>query len=549
MRPSPSTPIAPSSPPRLASPHAAAMVAALGKEVASGTPSAQGRGSNVGQSDSRQLARYLQPVLSPPPSPPPGPGSTGHDGSAQKSESGHTEWHDARLLLRSSSALTSAGRAAASNAAPPAGIQQTSAPEERPAASAPSIPLELPSGGCFADCASCQCAGQLGELRERLGEVLSGPILRLLVSLYQVLRPIGAVFVVRWPPMYTELLDKIGARRRQLEHRSASCTLLLTCSHRACIGAIEFEFVNLDMMPLGCVVRLNAHHGFVLRTAGPLAFIGLLALFAQISKRKWQQAERASRGHEPQARRARSRADFFETSIFLLLFLIYPSTSSAIFNFFLCDRIEDGQRLLSTDYSIHCESPEHLTMRLYAFLMLGLYPFGTPLLYLYCFKRHGRELAALQNREQQRNAVGDDAWYGSYADELESRAAGLPPRHSAPRLSSWTTQGDDTHGDVGPAAKTAEADEKEQRKQELAALPVYIRKMIGPYEFRCYYFEIFECVRKATPLRLEPADQQSSRTRRENLSRPLLPALSLPVTALSDLSYRASRLLSVGRGG
>ena len=300
MRPSPSTPIAPSSPPRLASPHAAAMVAALGKEVASGTPSAQGRGSNVGKSDSRPLARYLQPVLSPPPSPPPGPGSTGHDGSAQKSESGHTGWHDARLLLRSSSEFASAGRAAASNAAPPAGIQQTSAPEEEPAAfqqtsppegpSAPSIPLELPSGGCFADCASGQCAGQLGELRERLGEALSGPILRLLVSLYQVLRPIGAVFVVRWPPMYTELLDKIGARRRQLEHRSANCTLLLTCSHRACTGAIEFEFVNLDMMPLGCVVRLNAHHSFVLRTAGPLAFIGLLALFAQISKRKWQQA-------------------------------------------------------------------------------------------------------------------------------------------------------------------------------------------------------------------------------------------------------------------
>lgn len=82
------------------------------------------------------------------------------------------------------------------------------------APSAPWVPLDLPSGGCFADCAAGNWIGQLGELHRRVAQVLSGPTARLLVSLYQVLRPIGAVFVVRWPPMYTEFLEAIGAHRR-----------------------------------------------------------------------------------------------------------------------------------------------------------------------------------------------------------------------------------------------------------------------------------------------------------------------------------------------
>ena len=39
---------------------------------------------------------------------------------------------------------------------------------------------------------------------------------------------------------------------------------------------------------------------------------------------------------------------------FYILFLVYPGASSAIFQAFICDRLEDGTPTLRVDYSITC---------------------------------------------------------------------------------------------------------------------------------------------------------------------------------------------------
>jgi len=46
------------------------------------------------------------------------------------------------------------------------------------------------------------------------------------------------------------------------------------------------------------------------------------------------------------------------------------------------------------------------------------------------------------------------------------------------------------------AAESETTLDVEARKRALQVLPLYFKKIIGPYELRCYWFEVFECIRK-----------------------------------------------------
>jgi len=52
--------------------------------------------------------------------------------------------------------------------------------------------------------------------------------------------------------------------------------------------------------------------------------------------------------------------------IFILLFLIYPSTSSQIFPTFQCIDLDDGSRKLRADLLVDCDSDAHSFMTGYA---------------------------------------------------------------------------------------------------------------------------------------------------------------------------------------
>ena len=78
------------------------------------------------------------------------------------------------------------------------------------------------------------------------------------------------------------------------------------------------------------------------------------------------------------------------TLLFLVLFLIYPSTSASIFATFQCEELSDGTRWLRADLSIDCDSRTHTGFSVYAALMILVYPIGTPILYFLVLfpKRH-----------------------------------------------------------------------------------------------------------------------------------------------------------------
>jgi len=305
-----------------------------------------------------------------------------------------------------------------------------------------------------------------------------------------------------------------------------------------------------------------------------------------------------------------------------MIFLIYPSTSQKIFEFFICDELDDGQRYLGVDYSINCEAPMHRLMQGYATVMLFVYPFGAPLLYALCMLRYREVLLKLQRRELRRagtktakrirrnskdlgapvltaslivkeertsaegtgarreqaprkmhvvlHGSGCLAWHVSshvpvplgklHLSTLSScdidgevllitgteRSEKTPgaqlevalralktasdlevtrPPPPAVVLATWQKAVKDEieslkqaaerkNSDAAAAAKGAagygkegEAEEGDdsmdaakalrmERMEVKAALPAYFKKLVGPYEMRVFYFEIFECLRK-----------------------------------------------------
>jgi len=104
-------------------------------------------------------------------------------------------------------------------------------------------------------------------------------------------------------------------------------------------------------------------------------------------------AEREIRREERRRRRRKIR----NQGIFLwllLTFLIFPSVSTTVFQFFSCENFRDNEEdddasgddkdtafVLQADYSISCNSPSYRAMRVYALCCLALFPFGIPLTY------------------------------------------------------------------------------------------------------------------------------------------------------------------------
>ena len=135
------------------------------------------------------------------------------------------------------------------------------------------------------------------------------------------------------------------------------------------LSAINLWYVDL---PLDCVVNINFHSRLIYRTLTPLGVQLALLTVATISARCGR--------HE----HAASALDGF----FLVMFLVYPGTCSIIFATFGCDKLDDGSEFLAVDYSIDCHSTYHLLMKVYALVMILIYPIGVPVIYFIVIRLH-----------------------------------------------------------------------------------------------------------------------------------------------------------------
>jgi hypothetical protein len=169
--------------------------------------------------------------------------------------------------------------------------------------------------------------------------------IRIVIAFFQMLQGVGITFAIPYPPVYVTVLN------------------------------VASSIVQVDLptaMPLDCMVPLWFTAKLVLRTLLPL----LVMLLSFVGGRMLTRCSYVHLG------------GLVSSSWFYILFLVYPSCSTATFHAFMCDQLDDGTQMLRADYTV-CWEGEHIRAVCYALVMVVIYPLGTPLLFAaLCYANH-----------------------------------------------------------------------------------------------------------------------------------------------------------------
>ncbi|CAB1118869.1 unnamed protein product [Ectocarpus sp. CCAP 1310/34] len=110
-----------------------------------------------------------------------------------------------------------------------------------------------------------------------------------------------------------------------------------------------------------------------------------------------------------------------------VMFVIYATVSYTIFETFVCDPLDDGISYLRADYSLTCETETHTAYRVYAGLMILVYPVGIPCVFGWWLFKHRHELK--QEGRERRAALkpAADLWEPYKPSTYYYEAAQPPP--------------------------------------------------------------------------------------------------------------------------
>ena len=175
----------------------------------------------------------------------------------------------------------------------------------------------------------------------------AGPVIKILIAYSQIVSNFGSSFDIKFPPMFNWLMGIFSA-------------------------IANLDFINF--MPLDCIFRSNYDQKMFAYTGFPVA-VGVLIwiLLLLLSKSEKQHHIHFSN---------------WLFSIYLLgTFAVLPSATLKIASTFSCRTFdvadESVARWLKADYSINCSSNEHKVFMLIAGIMALLYPLGIPLQYIW----------------------------------------------------------------------------------------------------------------------------------------------------------------------
>lgn len=135
------------------------------------------------------------------------------------------------------------------------------------------------------------------------------------------------------------------------------------------LSALSLVNFNLGFfLSFFCVVETNFYGRLFFSTLVPLAVLGVLAATYAVSRR--------NNGHSDAGMQ---RATHKHLSIALfIMFAVYSSVSFTIFQTFICETLDDEVEYLRADYSLTCKTSTHTAMKVYAGLMVVVYPLGIP---------------------------------------------------------------------------------------------------------------------------------------------------------------------------
>lgn len=157
--------------------------------------------------------------------------------------------------------------------------------------------------------------------------------------------------------------------------------------------------INIDLgfiLSYACIMTTGFYARLVIATIGPL--VGLAILATTYSIAKWRNGRTEST--------AQSIWTKHISTVIFVSFFIYASLSFAIFQTFVCDKLDDGVTYLRADYSVICTTAEHRAYQVYAAVMLFVYPVGIPGFFAWWLIRNQQDL-----RKPERQSVAHlEAW-------------------------------------------------------------------------------------------------------------------------------------------
>lgn len=173
------------------------------------------------------------------------------------------------------------------------------------------------------------------------------------------------------------------------------------------------DVVNLNlgwMLSAGCLIDTDFYDNLLVSTIVPLVVVVVVATSHRITSSRTPTSDRKTR-----ARIDRRHA----SAVFWVSFLVYATVSSAIFQTFACDEIDNGRSYLRVDHSLECHTHEHVLFMLYAGVMGVVYPFGIPFCYGVILYRGRTALTDTVKRESSTTDVTTlrELW-GAYRPEV-----------------------------------------------------------------------------------------------------------------------------------
>ncbi|CAM9658440.1 unnamed protein product, partial [Laminaria digitata] len=138
----------------------------------------------------------------------------------------------------------------------------------------------------------------------------------------------------------------------------------------------SLDIINLDVgfvMSAGCLLSsMGFHDRLLVGTIWPLTVLGVMGMTYAIALHKNSTADDDLRDNN---------RNKHLSAVLFLLFFVYSSVSSTVFRMFARDVLDDSGEYLRADYRILCTDAQNRALRVYAAIMIAVYPVGIPLLF------------------------------------------------------------------------------------------------------------------------------------------------------------------------
>jgi len=276
----------------------------------------------------------------------------------------------------------------------------------------------------------------------------------------------GSVFTIRFPPLF-----------------------------KGFMGFLSFP-IELDMpniLPFGCLFPVDYYSSLITKTAGPFGLV--IVMFALTAVVKRACAGASSDEWDLDSDGVIDKDEFMQAQpmgkfigelcasiAFFLMFFFYPSSSVAAFLYLSCYTMdnpgESKLRYLIKDVGVDCESDAYLGMMPFDWSMIIGIGLGVPIIYACMLYANRHDLGRLRRFQIE-------------AEDAEEQAKAR--RNSFADL----TIDEFERAELMRLLEEAESERIEKKRFHLfRTLPTSLKKLTNGYTSKCFWFEIFECLRK-----------------------------------------------------